>query len=83
MAIKALPALRCGAGSPSIVIDLTQTAYLDSSALGMLLQLREKASDTKKPVGLMVRAGMVLDVLRVARFERLFDVTEVAAAGPI
>lgn len=55
-----------------MVIDLGRVAYLDSAALGMLLLLRDKAAAANKTVSLANGQGVVGEVLRVARFDRLF-----------
>ena len=61
-----------GAGVSELVIDMGQVEYLDSSALGMLLLLRDKGKAMGKPVSLANCAGTVRDVLRVANFDKLF-----------
>lgn len=55
-------------------IDLRHVEYIDSSALGMLLVLREKAQGVKKTVSLVNCAGPVKDALDVADFGRLFPI---------
>jgi HptB-dependent secretion and biofilm anti anti-sigma factor len=52
----------------TIEIDLHGVDYIDSSALGMLLQLREKAADKK-----IVLSRCSAVVLEVAQFNRLFE----------
>jgi anti-anti-sigma factor len=56
----------------TIVIDLNEATYIDSSALGMLLLLRERAQAVGKSVELWGAAGVVADVLKVANFDKLF-----------
>lgn len=63
-AIKAAPA--------SIVVDLGAVDYLDSSALGMLLMLRDKAKSTGKEVSLGNAQGSVKQVIDIANFGKLF-----------
>lgn len=55
-----------------IEIDLENVDYLDSSALGMLLLLREKARALDKVVTLNRCHGLALKVLNVANFDKLF-----------
>lgn len=56
-----------------IVVNLSRVNYLDSSALGMLLLLREKAAaNARHEVVLSGANGMVQQVLEVANFGRLF-----------
>lgn len=58
----------------NIVIDFTKVDYLDSSALGMLLLLREKAESSGKKVRLANLAGSVKQVLEIANFGKLFEI---------
>jgi anti-anti-sigma factor len=55
-------------------IDLARVDYLDSSALGMLLMLREKAQAANKSVFLSNCRGPVRQVLDIANFGRLFPI---------
>lgn len=57
-----------------IEIDLEKVEYLDSAALGMLLLLREKARALGKEVTLSRCQGLVLQVLNVANFNKLFSI---------
>ena len=64
-------------GDPSvknIEVDFGRVDYLDSSALGMLLQLRERATAANRPVKLANCRGIVVDVLKVANFGKLFTI---------
>jgi len=56
----------------TIVIDLHEATYMDSSALGMIIQLKEQARAVGKAVELRGASGFVADVLKVADFDRLF-----------
>ena len=57
----------------SVVVDLADTTYLDSSALGMLLVLRDKARAKGKAVVISRPGGLVREALQRARFEKIFD----------
>ncbi len=57
-----------------IVIDFGEVDYLDSSALGMLLLLREKAEGSGKNVVLAELRGTVKQVLDIANFGKLFSI---------
>ncbi len=57
-----------------VVINFQDVDYLDSSALGMLLLLREKAEAAGKTVSLAGLQGMVKQVLDIANFGKLFAV---------
>jgi len=57
-----------------IVVDLARVEYVDSSALGMLLLLRERAKAVGKEVTLRGASGTVRQVLEVANFGRMFSI---------
>ncbi|MFA5082641.1 MAG: STAS domain-containing protein [Hydrogenophilaceae bacterium] len=57
-----------------IAIDFGRVDYLDSSALGMLLLLREKAEAGNKKVKLTNLTGSVKQVLEIANFGKLFTI---------
>ncbi|MDX2012912.1 MAG: STAS domain-containing protein [Myxococcaceae bacterium] len=56
------------------VIDLSRADYIDSSALGMLLLLREKVGEDASRVVIRSGSGQPSEVLRLANFQRLFTV---------
>jgi anti-anti-sigma factor len=58
----------------SVVIDLAAVEYLDSSALGMLLMLRDRTNTAKKSLSLANPRGMVKQALEIARFDKLFSI---------
>jgi anti-anti-sigma factor len=58
----------------SIEIGLAEVDYLDSSALGMLLMLRERALNVNKQVSLSNPNKMVSQVLDIANFHKLFTI---------
>jgi anti-anti-sigma factor len=62
------------AGVREIEISFKGVDYLDSSALGMLLLLREKAESSGKQVTLSGLAGTVKQVLDIANFGKLFAI---------
>lgn len=55
-----------------IQVDLAGVDYLDSSALGMLLMLRDKAKGAGKEVLLANARGAVKQVIDIANFGKLF-----------
>lgn len=59
-----------------VVIDFSDVEYLDSSALGMLLMVREKMGIAKKGVTLGGVHGNVKQVLEIANFRQLFQIVE-------
>ena len=60
-------------GVQQIVIDLAKTEYLDSSALGMLLVLRDKFGGDKNAILLKNAQNDVKKLLEVANFNKLFN----------
>ena len=57
------------------IIDMSVTEYVDSSALGMLLLLREHAGSEQANVSIKnCRAG-VNDILTVSNFDKLFKIS--------
>lgn len=58
-----------------IAVDLAGVDYLDSSALGMLLLLRDKATAASKSVSLANCRGNVRQVLDIANFGKLFKIS--------
>tara|TARA_R110001606_G_scaffold150982_3_gene291309 strand:- start:14207 stop:14509 length:303 start_codon:yes stop_codon:yes gene_type:complete len=57
-------------------VNLADVSYLDSSALGMLLLLRDHAGEEKAQIRLVHVNSAVIDILKIANFHRLFDITE-------
>lgn len=57
-----------------VLVDLSGVDYLDSSALGMLLMLRDKAKTASREVALTNCSGAVKQVLDIANFSKLFRV---------
>jgi anti-anti-sigma factor len=57
----------------AIQVDLAGVDYLDSSALGMLLMLRDKAKGASKEVVLANARGSVKQVIDIANFGKLFS----------
>ena len=63
-----------GEGVQEIHVDLGLVDYLDSSALGMLLMLRDRARNANKTVALVNCKGSVRQVLDIANFGKLFSI---------
>lgn len=61
-------------GVRELEINLNGVDYLDSSALGMLLLLREKTAAGGRQVALSGLQGTVKQVLDVANFSKLFAI---------
>ncbi len=58
--------------APIIQIDLADVSYLDSSALGMLLAVRERVKNAGRTVSLVNAVGNVRQVIEIANFAKLF-----------
>jgi anti-anti-sigma factor len=59
----------------NIDVNFDAVDYLDSAALGMLLMLREKAETVGKQVQLSGCRGNVLQLLEIANFGRMFEMS--------
>ena len=55
-------------------LDLKQTEYMDSSALGMLLLLREHAGGDAADISLMHCSPTIHKILMTANFDKLFHI---------
>ncbi len=58
--------------SRSYVVDLSEVSSMDSSALGMLLLLREHAGGDRADIRIVNTNSALRGTLRVAGFDRLF-----------
>ncbi|MDO8931335.1 MAG: STAS domain-containing protein [Rhodocyclaceae bacterium] len=58
-----------------VQVDLAAVDYLDSSALGMLLMLRDKARSAGRSVSLANCRGAVKQVIEIANFSKLFPIS--------
>jgi len=56
------------------VVDLRETTYLDSAALGMLLLLRDHAGGDSAEVKIVNCNPDVRRILTISNFEQLFDI---------
>jgi anti-anti-sigma factor len=56
------------------VVDLAETTYLDSSALGMLLLLRDHAGEDNASVEIKNCNADVKKILIISNFEQLFNI---------
>jgi len=62
-------------GSPQAYkINLKETTYLDSSALGMLLLLRDHAGGDTAKVKLVNSSTDVKKILAISNFDKLFEI---------
>jgi len=56
------------------VVDLKETTYMDSSALGMLLQIKEYAGGGAQSIRIKNAGAGIKDILRIANFEKLMTI---------
>ena len=61
-------------GEKSFIVDLSETEYMDSSAMGMLLQLREHG-DKANQIELTQANSNIQEILRIANFDKLFKLS--------
>lgn len=59
----------------SMEVNLSSVDYLDSSALGMLLMLRERAQAANKQISLSHPNPTVVKILDIANFSKLFTIS--------
>jgi HptB-dependent secretion and biofilm anti anti-sigma factor len=59
------------------VLEMAEVTYLDSSALGLLLHLREYAFAQGASVTIMNMNDVVLEIFRVLNFHKIFKPTYV------
>ncbi len=65
---------RAESGVQKIEVDLSNTDYLDSSALGMLLVLRDKVAGNREAIRIVGARAEVRKILEIANFDKLFTV---------
>ncbi|MDH5766097.1 MAG: STAS domain-containing protein [Gammaproteobacteria bacterium] len=56
------------------VIDMINTEYLDSSALGMMLLLKEYAEESGSNVVISNANQEILEILKIASFDKIFTI---------
>jgi anti-anti-sigma factor len=58
-----------------VVVDLKEATYLDSSALGMLLLLRDHAGGENSHIRVVNSSTDVKKILAISNFDKLFDIS--------
>ncbi len=61
-------------GVSELELDFDQVKYVDSSAMGMLLLLKERAKSAAKSITLLNCKGAVAQVFELSNFSRLFTI---------
>ncbi|MGE8338600.1 STAS domain-containing protein [Pseudomonas laurylsulfatiphila] len=59
----------------AVVVDLKDATYLDSSALGMLLLLRDHAGGDDSDIRVVNSNTDVRKILAISNFDKLFDIS--------
>jgi anti-anti-sigma factor len=59
----------------SVVVDLKEATYLDSSALGMLLMLRDHVGGEESDIRVVNTSSDVRKILAISNFDKLFDIS--------
>lgn len=67
-------AYRDAPSSASYIVDMQGTEYMDSSALGMLLLLREHAGGDSAKITIASCKPEIKKILTIANFQKLFNV---------
>ncbi|MDO8811238.1 MAG: STAS domain-containing protein [Gallionella sp.] len=60
-----------------IRVEMSKVDYMDSSALGMLLLLDERAKAANKSIMLLVTSGFVSRVFEFANFSSIFNIKHI------
>lgn len=58
----------------SYVIDMRNTSYMDSSALGMLLLLREHVGNDRNKISIINCNEEIRNIFEISNFHRLFEI---------
>ncbi|MBE0439842.1 MAG: STAS domain-containing protein [Gammaproteobacteria bacterium] len=61
--------------SAKFVVDLSQTDYMDSSALGMLLLLHDYAGGDKSQIEIVKCSEDVKAIFAISNFQKLFKIS--------
>ncbi len=64
----------------SIAINLSEVEYMDSSALGMLLELRNQAIDANRRLILSSPSDVAMQIFDVACFAKIFTIERFSAS---
>jgi anti-anti-sigma factor len=63
------------ASSKRFILDLSETEYMDSSALGMLLLLRDYAGTDTAKIELINCRQEIKNILEISNFQQLFTIS--------
>lgn len=63
-----------GDNTPKVIVDLRETEYMDSSALGMLLNMQKTLGDRVEGIRLANCRPQIKKILQISRFDKKFDI---------
>lgn len=58
----------------TVVVDLRETEYMDSSALGMLLNMQKTLNGTISDIKISNCRPQIKKILQISRFDKKFDI---------
>ena len=62
-------------GGTQFILDMAKTDYMDSSALGMILLLKEHAGTLGGDIKIINTTSEIKNILEIANFDKLFSVS--------
>ncbi|WP_199609449.1 STAS domain-containing protein [Flocculibacter collagenilyticus] len=63
-----------GDNNPNVVVDLRETDYMDSSALGMLLNMQKTIKGRVDNISIVNCKPQIKKILQISRFDKKFDI---------
>lgn len=63
-----------GDNKPKVIIDLRETEYMDSSALGMLLNMQKNLGDKVNGIRIANCRPQIKKILQISRFDKKFQI---------
>ena len=57
-----------------VILDMNKTTYMDSSALGMLLQLKEHAESCNSKLSIKNVNNNIMQIMQIAHFDKMFKI---------
>lgn len=59
-----------------VVVDLAKTEYMDSSALGMLLNMQKSLQEQVSKFSIVNACAKVAKILEISRFDKKFEIND-------
>jgi anti-anti-sigma factor len=69
------------AATRSVVLDLTEITYFDSSSLGALVTMKQKIDRLEGQIVLCCISSTLIEILKVVRFYKLFSIFDDRASA--